>query len=119
MDVLRLKGLRFFGFHGVYKNEQKKGNTFEIDATFYLPLQTAAVTDNLEQTLNYQLIYNAVKSVIEGPSKLLIEHLAYLIGTSILPHVNSDTKFEITVRKINPPLPSMVEFSEVTLSWPR
>lgn len=119
MDVLRLKGLKFRGLHGFYDEERQKGNDFEVDLTFHQSLQKAAESDNLEDTLDYQKAYEAVKNVMEGPSVKLIEHLAFLIGQNILEHLDSNSKFDITVRKLNPPLPTEIDFSEVTLSWPR
>ena len=119
MDVLRLKGLKFRGLHGFYDEEREKGNNFEVDLTFHQNLQEAALSDDLEDTLDYQKAFDAVKNVMEGPSVKLIEHLAYLIGRNVKEFVSPDTKFEVTVRKLNPPLPSEIDYSEVTLSWPR
>ena len=119
MDVLRLKGLKFRGLHGFYDEEREQGNNFEVDLTFHQSLQKAALSDNLDDTLDYQKAYEAVKKVMDGPSVKLIEHLALLIGNNIIEHLESNTKFEVTVRKLNPPLPSEIDFSEVTLTWPR
>lgn len=119
MDILRLKGLKFRGLHGFYDEEREKGNSFEVDLTFNQSLKKAAESDDLKDTLDYQKAYEVVKSVMEGPSVKLIEHLAFLIGEMILELVEPGTKFEITVRKLNPPLPSEIDYSEVTLSWPR
>ena len=119
MDVLRLRGLKFRGPHGFYDEERDSGNNFEVDLTFHLSLQKAAVSDNLDDTIDYQKAYNAVESVLNGPSVNLIEHLAYLIGQNISTFVEPDSKYEVTVRKLNPPLPSEIDYSEVTLSWPR
>ncbi len=119
MDILRLKGLKFRGLHGFYDEEREHGNNFEVDLTFYQSLQKAATSDNLEDTLDYQKAFDAVKVVMEGPSVKLIEHLAFLIGEQLLKIVASESAFEVTVRKLNPPLPSEIDYSEVTLSWPR
>jgi len=119
MDILRLKGLKFRGLHGVYDDERINGNDFEVDLTFYLSLQNAATSDNLKDTLDYSRVYEIVRTVIHGPSVHLIEHLAHLIGLSLSQIVDSKTKFDVTVRKLKPPLPANIDYSEVTLSWPR
>ena len=49
----------------------------------------------------------------------MIEHLAFLIGEKIILLLESEIKFEVTVRKLNPPLPTQIEYSEVTLVWLR
>jgi dihydroneopterin aldolase len=56
---------------------------------------------------------------MHGPSVKLIEHLAFLIGNKISELVDKDSYFEITVRKLNPRFPSELDYSEVTLIWPR
>ena len=55
---------------------------------------------------------------MKGPSVKMIEHLAFLIGERS-PPLESEIKFEVTVQKLNPPLPTQIEYSEVTLVWPR
>lgn len=119
MDILRLKGLKFWGLHGFYDEERINGNQFVVDITFYLSLQKVGESDNLEDTLDYQNVYKAVESVMKGPSVKMIEHLAFLIGEKIILLLESEIKFEVTVRKLNPPLPTQIEYSEVTLVWPR
>lgn len=39
MDVLTLKGLRYFAPHGYFVEERLKGNTFEVDVLFYADLK--------------------------------------------------------------------------------
>ena len=119
MDILRLKGLKFRGLHGFYDEERIHGNNFEVDFLIKKNLQIPANTDQLESTIDYQMVYNTVKSIMHGPSVKLIEHLAFLIGDKISELVDKDSYFEITVRKLNPPLPSELDYSEVTLIWPR
>ena len=119
MDILRLKGLNFRGHHGFYREEREKGNNFIVDITFYLSLKEAAKSDNLEDTLDYEKVYDIVESVMNGPSVKLIEHLAFLIGNKIQALVVPNSKFKIAVRKMSPPLPTPTEYSEVILTWPR
>lgn len=119
MDTLRLNGLKFRGLHGVFEEERISGNDFEIDIIIQASLQEAAISDDLEKTIDYQRVFGAVKSVMEGPSKQLIEHLAFLIGERIVELTSANTKFSVTVKKLSPPLPGIIQSSEVTLSWPR
>lgn len=119
MDILRLKGLKFSGLHGFYDEERNNGNDFEVDFLIKKNLETPANTDQLKDTIDYQMIYSIVESIMHGPSVKLIEHLAFLIGNRISKLVDKDSYFEITVRKLNPPLPSEIHYSEVTLIWPR
>lgn len=119
MDELRLKGLKFRGLHGVYEQERIVGNDFEVDLTFKVSLEKPSITDELDDTLDYQKIFEVVKTVLEGPSVKLIEHLARKIGDLLVLLVGESTHFQVTVRKLSPPVEGTIDYSEVTLSWPR
>ena len=119
MDTLSLKGVRFKGFHGVYEEERQEGNDFEVDLIVHTSLKKSAYSDKLEDTLDYQKLYECVKEVMGGESKQLIEHLAYLIGEKISLKFPQTNSFEVTVRKFNPPIEgATMNYSEVTLRWP-
>lgn len=118
MDTLRLKSLKFRGLHGVFEHEKKDGNDFEVDITIHASLRTSAKSDNLEDTIDYAKLHDCAKEVMLGTSKNLIEHLAFLIGEKICQTLPALNDFEVTVRKLNPPIEHNCEYSEVTLSWP-
>ncbi|MCR9133818.1 MAG: dihydroneopterin aldolase [bacterium] len=118
MDTLRLKGLKFRGMHGVFEHEKQNGNNFEVDILIRTSLRTSAYSDNLSDTIDYAQLHDCAKEVMLGPSKNLIEHLAFQIGEKISVRFPSLNHFEVTVRKLNPPIEHTCEYSEVTLSWP-
>ncbi len=118
MDTLRLKGLKFRGLHGVFEHEKQNGNDFEVDITIRTSLRISAISDDLEDTIDYAKLHDCAKDVMLGPSRNLIEHLAFLIGEKIAQTFPSLNDFEVTVRKLNPPIDHNCEYSEVTLSWP-
>ncbi len=118
MDLLRLKGLKFRGKHGVFENEKVEGNDFEVDITIHTSLIASAYSDKLEDTIDYSKLYECAMEVMLGPSKNLIEHLAYSIGDKISHSFPSLNNFEITVRKMHPPIEHSCDYSEVTLTWP-
>ena len=119
MDTLVLKGLAFRGLHGFYEQEREEGNDFEVDLTFHLSLQKAGETDDLSYTINYQNVYEIVEAVMLGPSAKLIEHLAFTIGTRLYTSFACE-KLEVRLRKLAPPIPnSQLQYSEVSLQWPR
>ena len=53
MDVIRLKNMQFYGFHGVSDSEKHLGGRFEIDLEMNLCLEEAGTTDDLTKTINY------------------------------------------------------------------
>lgn len=80
MDKILLSGLQFFGKHGCHPAENDLGQIFVVDIEIEADLQAAAASDDLNQTINYVEIYHFAKTVIEGPSAALLEHLAGKIG---------------------------------------
>ena len=51
MDVIRLKNMQFYGFHGVSESEKHLGGRFEIDLEMHLSLKEACTTDDLTKTI--------------------------------------------------------------------
>lgn len=57
VDKLVLRGLRFHGYHGVLKEEQKLGQKFVVDVDAWLDLSKAGETDSLEDSVSYAELY--------------------------------------------------------------
>ena len=56
MDEISLRGLTFFGRHGVNAEETSLGQRFGVNVTFWLDLTKAAATDKIEDTVSYSAI---------------------------------------------------------------
>lgn len=56
-DKLVLRGLRFHGYHGVFKEERKLGQKFVVDVDAWLDLSRAGETDSLEHSVSYAELY--------------------------------------------------------------
>jgi len=84
LDKIMLYGLRFYGYHGVYPVEREKGQWFELDVEIWGDFSRAASSDNLEDALDYGKVYEAIKSILEGSSVNLLEHLVQLVIRKIL-----------------------------------
>ena len=41
MDIIRLKNMVFYGYHGVYESEKALGGKFEVDLNIYKDLKQA------------------------------------------------------------------------------
>ena len=98
--------------------EQQLGNTFIVSLSMELNTEKAGKTDNLEDTLNYQLVYDVVKVQMEIPSKL-IEHLGQRILDSVLNLFSEIQELEVKLSKLNPPLGGKVERVTIELGKKR
>ena len=54
MDIIRLKNMQFYGFHGVSESEKHLGGRFEVDLEMQLPLKKSCDSDNLNDTGDYE-----------------------------------------------------------------
>ena len=114
MGVIRLKNMTFYGYHGVYDFEKEKGTDFEIDLELFTPLLKSSKSDNIEDTINYEDIYELVKKAFKSKSYFLLEKLADSISMSIFKEHKID-KLIIRVRKINAPLNGKLDSVEIEL----
>lgn len=76
MDILRLKGLEFYGRHGTELWEKQNGCRFLVDLELGSDFGRSAATDRLEDTLDYRVIYSRARHVVEHESHNLIEKIA-------------------------------------------
>lgn len=114
MSQIILENIQFHAFHGVFPQENMVGNSFVVSLTLDLDLQQASQTDNLDDTINYQLIYDVVKAEMQIQSKL-IEHVAGRILRSVMQSFPQVSKAEIRLRKMNPPLGGQLESATIVM----
>jgi dihydroneopterin aldolase len=115
MGIIEIEGMKFYAFHGHFEVEQIVGNEFSIDLKIETDCNNAAISDNLDDALNYQTAYEIVQQEIAQPSKLL-ENVAKRILDTLYTEFNSIIKASIKISKINPPMGGEIEKVSVTLS---
>ena len=98
-DRIVLANMQFQGRHGVYDWEQLNPQPFEVDVELVVNLQPAAVDDDLDKTVDYGKVYEAVRQIVESTSYRLLEALAEAIGHELLVDFNVG---EATVRVRKP-----------------
>ena len=76
--------MRFQGRHGVLEWEQRTPQAFEVDVELTKNLQRAGVDDDLEQTVDYGKVFDAVRQIVESTSYRLLEALAEAISHELL-----------------------------------
>ena len=100
---ISLEGLEFHAFHGVYPHERESGNWFEVDISVETDIMEGAIRDELDKTVNYEILYQFVKEEMEKPSKLL-ETVAEKIVERVLQDLPEVLMVELKIAKINPPI---------------
>lgn len=76
MDRIEILGLRAFGRHGVFAEEQEVGQHFLIDLILECDLSAAAASDDLADTVDYDALSRRIVEEVTGTRFDLIETLA-------------------------------------------
>ena len=101
-DKLILKGVVFYGYHGVTPQERDLGQPFVVDLEMELDLKVAGRSDDLSDTVNYAQVYKAVREIVEGPPRNLLENLADAVAERVLGSFSMDG---VLVRITKPHVP--------------
>ena len=114
MDRLLLEDVRFFGHHGISKAEQTVGVWFSVDVELTLDLTPAAVSDDLDATVDYGAVARRIVEVGTRGRVNLIERLAGSISEELLREFPAK-EIRVRVRKLTPPLEGLVGTPSVEL----
>lgn len=115
-DRISLKGIRGFGYHGVFEHEAKNGQDFFVDLEITLDLSKASRTDELADTIDYGALTDLVVEEITGERVQLIERLAGRIADRIKAQHPEIDWIEATVHKPKAPVSSEVADISVTIT---
>ncbi|MDP6548689.1 MAG: dihydroneopterin aldolase [Dehalococcoidia bacterium] len=102
-DCIILEGMQFYGFHGANPEERALGQSYVVDLAVELDLRRAGETDQLEDTVSYPRLYRAVKGVMEGDSRNLLESTAHAIASRVLAEFPVRA-VRVLVKKPRPPI---------------
>ena len=115
-DEILLEGMRFYAYHGVNPEERALGQRFTVDVTLTTDLRRAGQSDELGDTVSYSAVYKAVRRIVEGEPRNLIEAVAEAIATEILASFPPVQRVSVTVRKPEVPMKgSMLDAAAVRI----
>lgn len=114
MDSIILKGLAFYGSHGVLPREKNCPQRFIVDVEMFLDLKQAAASDCLEATVNYDEVFHTVRGLVEEKSFELLETLADQICRAILEKYQVN-QVQVTVKKPQAPVDGEFDYFAVKM----
>ena len=106
--------MEFYAYHGCFEEEQKIGTWFNVDLSLEVDTSKAEKSDNIEDTVNYQSVYQVVKEQMMIPSHLL-ENVARRILDAIGKNFPAVSYAWVKVKKMNPPLGGVMESVSVEI----
>lgn len=111
-DLIRIKGLEFYAYHGVLPEESRLGQKFVIDLELSLDLGTAGRTDRVEDTVSYAEVAFNVQKIVQGERCALLECLAQRIADAVLKQFPCQA-VRVTVHK--PGAPVSLVFKDISV----
>ncbi len=107
MLTISLHGIVINAPIGLYPEEKKHGNTFETDIDIWVP-----DAEHPWPFVDYAIVNKIVQDVYKYPCELL-ETLVHHIHSALKGQFPMAEKIRVTVRKMNPPMPGEVNYSQV------
>jgi len=104
-DRIILKGLAFYGHHGVLGEEAVLGQRFYVDLQCGADLSHAGATDDLNGTISYADIYEVVQAAFSEQRFRLIEAVAQHIADRLFQSFDGINWVRVRVRKPEAPIP--------------
>ena len=114
LDSIRIVGIRALGVHGVLPEEQSRPQPFEVDVEMRVDLRRASETDELDDTVDYGAVCEAVSRVVASERYHLLERLAARIAEVCCGDARVQSAV-VEVRKLQPPVRAMVEYVAVRI----
>ena len=112
--TILLTGMRFYAYHGCFEEEQKIGTHFVVDVALTYNAEAAVTSDDVEQSVNYQLVYKTIRKVMDTP-----QHLIETVADHIIREIKRDfpqvLKVTVKLCKLNPPLDGKTEYVAVQM----
>ena len=119
LGIIRLHNAVFYAYHGVLTDEQSLGGKFEVDVELHCDLTKGATSDHLKDTIDYERVYDFIRSIVVEKKHFLIESVAGTIARSILKNFKPVQIVTVRVRKPSAPIKGVVDSVEVELTETR
>jgi len=113
MDEIFIEGLKIYGYHGVYPQEEARGQNFVLSVRLFLSLQQAGLTDDLTKSISYEEVCLFLKEEFNKERHQLIETVAERLAAALFKKYESLCALELRVAK--PEAPIAVDFKNVSV----
>ena len=113
MLTIHLRELRFFSFHGLFEEEKKTGNEFEVNLS--VEIDELPTGDDITNTVDYVRLFELVNKEMKIRRNLL-ESVAESIVSGILDMSSSVRSVSLEIWKLNPAIEQFQGKVGITLS---
>lgn len=104
MDKIIINKMEFYGYHGLFPEENKLGQRFFVDVELFSDVKKAGYSDDMNDSIDYGHVYTLVKTVLEGEVKNLVEAVAEQVAADLLTTFANLSACTVKVIKPDPPI---------------
>ena len=114
-DHVYINGLRVMVLIGVLPHEREAPQPIQIDVDVEVDLSEAGQSDDLDHTVNYGAMCDAIAELARGSSDLLLERLAQRVAECALSFPRVEAA-HVTITKLHPPIDEELVSTAVRIS---
>ena len=115
LSIIRLQNAVFYAYHGVLSDEQNLGGKFQVDVELHCDLSRGARSDILKETVDYERVYDCIRSIVVGHKFMLLERLGSEIAKGILGQFSKVKRVVVRVRKPGAAVKGVIDHVEVEI----
>ena len=104
-DQIRIEELEVYAHHGVYPEENEKGQHFYVNATLYTNTRPAGMADDLRLSTNYGEVCQFITEFMLQLTFQLIETVVEWTAYEVLQHFPLVQGLDLEIRKPEAPIP--------------
>lgn len=108
MLTVSLHGITIAATRGLYAEEHKISNKFEVDVDVFVPATSVTQIPYVD----YTILRSTVAAAFEQPHDLLEQFIAD-IHSSLQRQFPEAEKVRVAIRKMHPPMPGQVAYAQV------
>jgi dihydroneopterin aldolase/2-amino-4-hydroxy-6-hydroxymethyldihydropteridine diphosphokinase len=116
-DMIQIRQLEVFAYHGCNEEEKINGQKFYVDANLYTDVRTPGISDELDETVNYSKACKFINKFMTENRFDLIEAVAEQTTRALLKEFPKVRGIDFTVYKPNAPI--KLPFGNVAVSISR
>jgi 7,8-dihydroneopterin aldolase/epimerase/oxygenase len=109
VDIISIRGLEFYAFHGATDEEQAIGHRYRVDIRLSVDTRLAARTDRVSDTVNYAEVAALLVAIGTGTQCRLLEALAQRMIDELFMRFSRVETVDLGVEKLLPPMNAIVE----------
>ena len=104
MDEIKIEELEVYAYHGVYPEENEKGQPFFVNVILYTNTRTAGLSDELTLSTNYGEVCHFITDWMQTHTCKLIETVAELLAEELLLKFKLIKRLLLEIRKPEAPI---------------